>query len=98
MSIPWQAILGKYVVAHHIKEEDIKSKLILPIKKIKTMVTIPANVNSKVEALRHKNANRKNQTRNLVSLAGGAQDNLFNAKTVFPFVLFTDTLKIDRQK
>jgi hypothetical protein len=38
------------------------------------------------------------ETERLVSLAKGSRDNLFVAKTVFPFVLFTDTLKIDRQK
>lgn len=34
----------------------------------------------------------------LQSLTQGSRDNLFVAKTVFPFVLFADTLKIDRQK
>lgn len=39
-----------------------------------------------------------NETAKLISLARGSQDNLFVAKTVFPFVLLADTLKIDRQK
>ena len=34
----------------------------------------------------------------LTSLTTGSRDNLFVAKTVFPFTLFADTLKIDRQK
>ncbi|HSD56297.1 MAG TPA: hypothetical protein VLA92_04040, partial [Candidatus Saccharimonadales bacterium] len=38
------------------------------------------------------------ETQKLVSLAKGSNDNLFATKTVFPFVLFADTLKIDRQK
>lgn len=38
------------------------------------------------------------ETEKLLSLAQGSRDNLFVAKTVFPFVLFADTLKIDRQK
>lgn len=38
------------------------------------------------------------ETQKLTSLAEGASDNLFIAKTVFPFVLFADTIKIDRQK
>jgi hypothetical protein len=38
------------------------------------------------------------ETEKLASLAQGSNDNLFVAKTVFPFVLFADTLKIDRQK
>lgn len=38
------------------------------------------------------------ETQKLTSLAHGANDNLFVAKTVFPFVLFADTIKIDRQK
>lgn len=38
------------------------------------------------------------ETQRLTSLAQGASDNLFIAKTVFPFILFADTIKIDRQK
>lgn len=38
------------------------------------------------------------ETQKLANLAEGANDNLFVAKTVFPFVLFADTIKIDRQK
>lgn len=38
------------------------------------------------------------ETEKLASLAEGSKDNLFVAKTVFPFVFFADTLKIDRQK
>lgn len=38
------------------------------------------------------------ETKRLISLAQGSLDNLFVAKTVFPFILFADTLKIDRQK
>jgi hypothetical protein len=37
-------------------------------------------------------------TEKLVDLTEGSQDNLFVAKTVFPFVFFADTLRIDRQK
>lgn len=38
------------------------------------------------------------ETEKLTSLANGSSDNLFVAKTVFPFILFADTIKIDRQK
>lgn len=38
------------------------------------------------------------ETEKLTSLARGSSDNLFVASTVFPFILFADTLKIDRQK
>jgi hypothetical protein len=38
------------------------------------------------------------ETEKLTNLAEGSRDNLFVAKTVFPFVLFADTVKIDRQK
>ncbi|HSX29627.1 MAG TPA: hypothetical protein VLE73_03650 [Candidatus Saccharimonadales bacterium] len=38
------------------------------------------------------------ETEKLTSLAEGSHYNLFVAKTVFPFVLFADTIKIDRQK
>lgn len=40
----------------------------------------------------------KSETQKLADLAEGSRDNLFAAKTVFPFVLFADTIKIDRQK
>jgi len=38
------------------------------------------------------------ETNRLKSLVVGAENNLFVAKTVFPFVLSADTIKIDRQK
>lgn len=38
------------------------------------------------------------ETEKLTNLTEGSRDNLFVAKTVFPFVLFADTIKIDRQK
>jgi hypothetical protein len=38
------------------------------------------------------------ETEKLLSLTKGSRDNLFSTRTVFPFVLFADTLKIDRQK
>ena len=34
----------------------------------------------------------------LINIAEGAQQNLITASTVFPFVLFPDTITIDRQK
>lgn len=40
----------------------------------------------------------RTETEKLTSLAEGSSNNLFVAKTVFPFVLFADTIKIDRQK
>jgi hypothetical protein len=50
--------------------------------------------------LPHKNGKEVSatETERLVSLTEGSQDNLFVAKTVFPFILFADTLKVDRQK
>jgi hypothetical protein len=41
---------------------------------------------------------RQKHTASLVELVGGAEDNLLSVRTVFPFVLIADTLKIDRQK
>lgn len=38
------------------------------------------------------------ETEKLLSLTENSQYNLFIARTVFPFVLFADTIKIDRQK
>ncbi|HSX33579.1 MAG TPA: hypothetical protein VLF91_04555 [Candidatus Saccharimonadales bacterium] len=43
-------------------------------------------------------ASTATDTEKLTSLAEGARDNLFVARTVFPFMLFADTIKIDRQK
>lgn len=42
--------------------------------------------------------NRQNHTASLVELVDGAEDNLLYVRTVFPFVLIADILKIDRQK
>jgi hypothetical protein len=47
---------------------------------------------------KHRQAIPATETEKLLSLTQGSRDNLFMAKTVFPFVLFADTLKIDRQK
>lgn len=41
---------------------------------------------------------RATEIEKLTSLAKGSHYNLFMTKTVFPFVLVADTLKIDRQK
>lgn len=38
------------------------------------------------------------ETQRLERLTEESSDNLFMAKTIFPFVLFADTIKIDRQK
>lgn len=38
------------------------------------------------------------ETEKLINLVEGSRDNLFVAKTIFPFILFSDTIKIDRQK
>ncbi len=41
---------------------------------------------------------RQKHTASLVGLVSGAGDNLLSVRTVFPFVLIADTLKIDRHK
>ncbi|HEY5549805.1 MAG TPA: hypothetical protein VIK37_01210 [Candidatus Saccharimonadales bacterium] len=38
------------------------------------------------------------ESEKLINITDGARDNLITANTVFPFVLFTDTVSIDRQK
>jgi|GEM_PF-3480016 len=53
---------------------------------------------SKASPLERLEINRKKHTASLVELVDGAEDNLLAIHTVFPFVLVTDTLKIDRQK
>lgn len=54
--------------------------------------TVLARVTHKKTSARH------NETEKLRSITQGSSDNLFVAKTIFPLVLFTDTIKIDRQK
>lgn len=53
---------------------------------------------SSTSPLEQLKSSRKKHTASLVKLVGAAEDNLFSVRTVFPFVLIADTLKIDRQK
>ncbi len=43
-------------------------------------------------------AREENDSEKLINITEGTRDNLITAKTVFPFVLFPDSLSIDRQK
>jgi hypothetical protein len=43
-------------------------------------------------------ARTETESEKLIHITDGARDNLITASTVFPFVLFPDTVSIDRQK
>ncbi|HSX20143.1 MAG TPA: hypothetical protein VLG38_03350 [Gammaproteobacteria bacterium] len=92
-------LLGKYAILqdgiaaklfeyYHARTEkhDLFARFIQPTKVINATTTNVSVIEPDTE------------TEKLISLTKGSQENLFIAKTVFPFVLFTDTLKIDRQK
>lgn len=90
-----RAILGKYAILQH----DISAQL-TEYRQTQTDKHAFFTRFGKLRPLIGANKAKINptETEKLTSLAEGSQDNLFVAKTVFPFVLFADTLKIDRQK
>jgi hypothetical protein len=100
MSTRTHAILGKYVIFHLDTVAEVKQGFAaaLSTEPLKTLSGLPSRLKNKAGALQGIEGSQKNETADLVSLSEGAEDNLFTAHTVFPFVLFTDTLKIDRQK
>jgi len=93
-----QALLGRYAILQHDISAQLAERRQTQSDK-HTFFTRFAR-----QRPRSGNADRKSvvatatETEKLTSLAEGARDNLFVAKTVFPFVLFADTIKIDRQK
>lgn len=88
-------ILGKYAVLQH----DIADQLVERHQTQQDRHNFFARFARAPSLLAKKNQKAlATDTEKLLSLAQGSRDNLFVAKTVFPFVLFADTLKIDRQK
>ena len=83
--------LGKYAIAS--QQSIIKEKASSLVKRaresISPLVRVPDRLSESII---------ESSTKSLVNLSAGAADNLFAVKTVFPFVFFADTLKIDRQK
>ena len=83
--------LGKYAIAS--QQSIIKEKATSLVKRARESVSPLVHMRD-----RHSEVIIESSTKRLVSLSTGAADNLFAVKTVFPFVFFADTLKIDRQK
>lgn len=86
--------LGKYAVAV-TKSNEGDNSLINRV--LTASVQTPIDTMS---ILRRKltNADGEGSTRELVELANTTEKTLFSARAVFPFELFPDTLRIDRQK
>jgi hypothetical protein len=92
------AILGRYAILqhdisaqqaeHHQIQNDKRTFLTRFVRKL------PISVSGRGGEA----AAAATEAQKLTSLAEGSRDNLFVAKTVFPFVLFADTIKIDRHK
>lgn len=92
-------MLGKYAILQHDIAAQLAEQQELATSK-RTFFARFARLSSSHAGSKSKD-NRSifaTETEKLATLTKGSQDNLFVAKTVFPFVLFTDTLKIDRQK
>ncbi|EFK95660.1 hypothetical protein LDC_2338 [sediment metagenome] len=68
------------------------------LKHPKAPLAISSENQKAVNRIESKSVKGIKHTDSLKSLNTGADENLFSARTVFPFVLFADTLKIDRQK
>ena len=83
--------LGKYAIAS--QQSIIKERASLLAKRVRESVSPLIHVRN-----RDSEVAIESSTKSLVNLSTGAADNLFAVKTVFPFVLFADTLKIDKQK
>jgi len=83
--------LGKYAIAS--QQSIIKEKATSLVKRARESVSPLVHMRD-----RHSEVIIESSTKMLVNLSTGAADNLFAVKTVFPFVFFADTLKIDRQK
>jgi len=83
--------LGKYAIAS--QQSILKERATSLVKRARESVNPLVHMRD-----RHSEVIIESSTKMLVNLSTGAADNLFAVKTVFPFVFFADTLKIDRQK
>lgn len=84
--------LGRYAIAS--QQRIIKEMQSSPL-----MGRVRESVNPLVTVYsRHNESEIESSTMSLFKLSTSAADNLLAIKTVFPFVLFADTLKIDKQK
>lgn len=88
-------ILGKYAILQHRISVQLAERRQTQQDKQKIFSWFPGSPSLVDE---NKREIITSETEKLTNLAEGCSDNLFVAKTVFPFVFFADTLKIDRQK
>jgi len=92
------ALLGRYAILQHdISAQSVESHQTQHDKRtfFARFGRQPFTGNKRGESGR---SATRSETQKLTSLAEGSNNNLYAAKTVFPFVLFSDTIKIDRQK
>jgi hypothetical protein len=87
-------ILGRYAILQH----DVAAQLAEHHQTQQDTRSFFARFGHPLSSAGKSGQGSSTETGKLINLAEGSQDNLFVAKTVFPFILFADTLKIDRQK
>jgi hypothetical protein len=87
--------LGKYAVAIS-KSSEGDNSLINRI--LTSTIRVPIESVSNLARRKNKEEMTEDSTRALVDLANTTERTLLLAKAVFPFELFPDTLRIDRQK
>lgn len=91
-------VLGRYALLQVADERGYKSELRQTLQNVEVLTADKLELSKKLEQLKRKVLGWEHTKAKLASLSDGAKDNLLAVKTVFPFVLVTDTLKIDRQK
>ncbi len=92
-------ILGKYAILQHSVSTRLANRR-EPRNEIEDLIARFAHSNPVpvLPAEKPGVENLATETDKLVGLTEQSHENLFVAKTVFPFVIFADSLKIDRQK
>ncbi len=86
--------LGRYAIAYNDQLEKTKPRPILAGSRSSI-----ENIKKRIKSRREPVAPGINTaTEKLISMAEGMHENLISANTVFPFILFPDTISIDRQK
>ncbi len=94
MPISTANFLGRYAIAQNNYFEEEAIRLAKPVS------------NRKIKSLRKRLTLGRGPfaprldtaTEKLIGMTDGAHENLISANTVFPFVLFPDTISVDRQK
>lgn len=98
MSISTANFLGRYAIAQNNYYENKKKNIKRPL------ATLTANkrfksLRRRIKVRMDSPASRKDtNSEKLINITEGSRQNLISATTVFPFVMFPDTISIDRQK